>query len=223
MKRTLSILLTVLLAIMMFPAISFAADVPDDEAPGAAQAEGAAEPDTAEDRAVTIVPVTIKPPQSQTEISDAAPPLAAPPEPVVIRSPKPPLAVFAVWALMNLVLTILTGLIMFMVLFSYFRKSSDAARNGSEKPGPRSAPRPGIRLALRLLTVAATAVAVILFATTQNPTLPAVLFDQYTTRHLVILAASAALAVLSSVRLGAPAEGSVKIEVVDIRIGKKVS
>jgi len=133
-----------------------------------------------------MLPLVIDPP---TPVIEEEPvPLAAPEPEFVIPSEKPPLAVFVTWALMNLILTVITAALMVVLLINYsqrvkseFKENSDNARN---------------HLIIRLGAIAATAIAVILFVVTQDMRLPMFLADNLTLVHFVITAAVAVLAVL---------------------------
>jgi len=131
--------------------------------------------------------ITIDPPTETLE--EAAPPLAAPEEPVVFIPPeKPPLASFATWAFLNFLLTIVTALITAFLLIAFFRPRKEET--------PRSGKESDLRLLLLLMAIATTAVSVILFFATQDMRLPMALADRYTVWHIVIAAAGAILAIL---------------------------
>jgi len=101
----------------------------------------------------------------------------------VIQPERPPLAETGTWAVLNLILTVITGLIMLLLLVNYFRKRKD---DEVKK-----------RLGLRLLTVAATVVAVILFVMTENMSLSMGIADSRTLLHLGIMVAALVLAIIS--------------------------
>jgi len=121
-------------------------------------------------------------------IVEAETPMAAPEPEVTIQPLRPALANFSTWALLNLILTILTGLIMLFLLVSYFRKRKDETADGEEGPD--------LRFVLRLLTIAATAAAAVLFAATQDISHPIGLADRFTGWHFVILVVNVVLAIL---------------------------
>ena len=126
-----------------------------------------------------------------TTIESTPTPQAAP-APTTIAPERPPLANFQAWALLNLILTIVTGLIMVALMVTYFTKRrEDEEQEDSEEKVKK-------HLALRLITIAATAIAVILFVLTQNITLPMIFIDQWTIWHVVITAAAVVLAMLST-------------------------
>jgi len=134
--------------------------------------------------------IAIDPPTTtigDTETPQAAPIQEIPPE-------RPPLAVFAAWALLNLILTIVTGLIMAALLVSYFGKRKD---EDEEDDPDRDEEKVKKYLGLRLLTIAATAIAVILFILTQDMRLPMMFVDQWTIWHVVITAVTVILAIFS--------------------------
>ena len=132
--------------------------------------------------------IVIDPPK-RTQIEDTQIPQAAP-EPeedvTVIPPERPPLAVFATWALLNLLFTIATGVITIALLVTYFKKRKEENGETAKK-----------HLALRLIAIAATAVSIILFIITQDMALSMFLADQWTIWHVVITAATVVLAVLS--------------------------
>ena len=139
---------------------------------------------------VTTTPATggivIDPPIET--ISSAPIPLAVP---ASITTINPPLASSASWALLNLILTIVTGLIMISLMITYFTKRrEDEEQEGKEEKVKKY-------LALRLITIAAAVVAIILFVLTQNMALPMIFIDQWTIWHVIITAATLMLAAFS--------------------------
>ena len=118
-----------------------------------------------------------------TAILDAAPPLAA------IHAMQAPLASGAAWALLNLMLTIVTVLMMIALAVTYFIPGRDENELGSTKIRKN----PGTRL----LTVAAAASAIILFLLTENMALPMTIADKWTIWHIVITAAASFLTMIS--------------------------
>ena len=132
--------------------------------------------------------VIIVPPDAEV-IEDEETPLAAPEEPAVLIPPeRPPLAVFNTWAFLNLLLTIVTGIIVVALFVNYNMRLKDDLKTDKGKANRH--------LVLRLIALAALSVAVILFATTQDMTLPMLFTDGMTGMHLIILAAVAVLGVL---------------------------
>ena len=132
-----------------------------------------------------IKPVTIVPPaQEIEEIEESETPLTAEAEqaPVYIPSERPPLASFATWAILNLIFLIGTAVITGFLLVTWLRNRAEMT---------------GLRKWLHLSSIAPTAIAAILFATTQNMSLPAALADNLTVWHIVILAAAIALTFVS--------------------------
>ena len=130
--------------------------------------------------------IVIDPPQAT--ISSAPVPLAVP---ASITTINPPLASSASWALLNLILTIVTGLIMIALMITFFTKrKEDDEQEGKEEKIKKY-------LALRLITIAATVVAIILFVLTQNMALPMIFIDKWTIYHVIITAATLMLAALS--------------------------
>jgi len=122
--------------------------------------------------------VEVVPPQ--VEIEPAAPPVAPP---VNIKPERPPLAETGTWAVLNLILTIATCLIMLLLLVAYFRK----------RKGKEARKHPG----LSLLTLAAAVVAVILFIRTENMGLLMGIADSWTLWHAGITVAALVLAIFS--------------------------
>ena len=132
--------------------------------------------------------IVIDPPG--TTIQDTPTPQAAP-NTTTITPERPPLASFAAWALLNLILTVVTGLIMIALMVTYFMKrKEDEEQEDKEEKVKKHLP-------LRLITIAATVVAIILFILTENMALPMVFIDQWTIWHVVITAATVVLAALS--------------------------
>ena len=126
-------------------------------------------------------------------IIDAPTPQAAPEPEVIIPPDKLPLASYATWALLNLILTIVTVIIMAALLITYIGKREDE----QEEDPYYEEEKVKKHLAPRLITIAAAAIAIILFILTQNMSLPMTFFDQWTIWHVVITAASVVLAVFS--------------------------
>jgi len=183
-KMFFLILIVAIIGLCVLPAGSVFAGEENDE-----DVVVAAEEEFEGPGAITIVPPDA-PVIDEPVIEDEPTPLAAPEEPVVHIPPeRPPLASFATWALFNLIMTIATGIIMAFLLINYFRRLKDEFKGDAKKANKH--------LALRLVMIAATSVAVILFVTTQNMRLPMGLLDQWTILHVAILAATIVLAALS--------------------------
>jgi len=85
------------------------------------------------------------------------------------------------WALFNLFLTGFTAVIAWMLMSDYFKKEEEKIKK---------------YLPVRLFTVATTAVAIALFALTQDLRLTMTIYDQWTIWHFVIAALTAALAII---------------------------
>ena len=111
----------------------------------------------------------------------------------MIPPDRTPLASFGAWALLNLILTIVTAIIMAALLITYFSKRKDEHEDDPYYEEEKVKKH----LLVRLITVAATAIAIILFVMTQNMSLPMGFIDQWTIWHVVITAASVVLAVFS--------------------------
>lgn len=130
-------------------------------------------------------------------------------EPTVeIGENKIPLAsngVTASWALLNLILAFLTGIIMLVLLFTYFfgkDEDEEQDKNGEEsrlsrtddKNAKDKLKRKGVA---RLVSIVVTAVAVIVFIMTENITLPMVFIDGWTWLMAVIAAVQIIVAFFS--------------------------
>jgi 3-hydroxymyristoyl/3-hydroxydecanoyl-(acyl carrier protein) dehydratase len=113
------------------------------------------------------------------------------------------------WALLNLIMTIITALIMVMLLVAYFNKrkeEEEIAKLNNEKPGK-------MQLGIRLFSIAATAIAVVLFALTEDLTQSMLFADQWTMWHAFISIASIVIALLAKKKDDADASslGSVNV------------
>jgi len=131
-------------------------------------------------------PVIIPTPPTPLSPPEITPPVDIAPAPV-------PMASFVYWALLNLILTIVTGLVMVMLLATYFFKRKDE----NEDDPNYDEEKVKKHLGLRLITVAATVIAIILFILTQDMTLPMGMTDQWTIWHVVIAVAAIVLAFFS--------------------------
>jgi len=115
---------------------------------------------------------------------------------VVIPTPIIPQPELPVWALLNLILTILTGFIMIAMLVTYFGKK----RRGEEESDyeledeKEKIKRRGI---LRLASIIPTLVAVILFILTEDMRRMMVFTDRWTIWMAVIAIVQVILALLS--------------------------
>ena len=123
-----------------------------------------------------IPPVDIINPDTPTTINN-------PGTPEGIGSPARPTSTVS-WALLNLVLTIATGLIMALLLAAYVVRRRNGDDNGF--------------LPLRLVTVATTIVAIITFVVTQDTSGTMVLTDNWTPMHVVTAVVAAVFGALSS-------------------------
>ena len=126
-----------------------------------------------------------------------------------------PLLSIASWALLNLLLTIVTGILMLLLLVTYFQKKKDEEhRNDSDydygygydadsgsgyDSDSDSDDERKVRkhLGFRLITIATTAFAIILFILTEDMRLPMAIADTWTFWHVVIAAATTVLALPS--------------------------
>jgi len=185
LNKLFTFILTVaLMGFFIIPAgIVYATDSDNGAEPGGGGEPIEAESEDAEPPAVIVID-----PPNRVEIEDEQVPQAAPePEEVVVIPPeRPPLAVFATWALLNLLLVVATGVIMIALLVTFFAKRKEGNGETENK-----------RLALRLIAIAATAVSIILFVITQNMILPMGFIDKWTIWHVIITAATVVLVALS--------------------------
>ena len=101
---------------------------------------------------------------------------------------------FAAWHLLNLMLTILTGLIMVALFVTFFFKRKDENEDDPDYDEEKVKKH----LWARLITIITTVVAIVLFVLTQDMSLPMAWTDQYTVWHIVIAAATVVLAFLST-------------------------
>jgi len=138
-------------------------------------------------------PGVIIPPQAV--IADGPVPQASLTPLQSIAVERPPLAAagLASWALLNLILTVATALIMVALIGTYFnkrRRDEDEANEYGEEKVKKY-------LGLRLISVVTAVIAFILFVFTQDMTLPIAFTDTWTIWHVVITAAAVLLAVFS--------------------------
>ena len=135
--------------------------------------------------------------QGQDEITAADEGLAAAGEEepaeapvVIITGERPPLASFAMWSLMNLLLTIMTVVIMAILLIGYFYKKNGAADEEREKNTNK-------HLEMRLVAIVAAVASLIIFLVTQDTSLPMGFADKYTIMHLIFGVVTLIFAVFS--------------------------
>jgi uncharacterized repeat protein (TIGR02543 family) len=134
--------------------------------------------------------VNVEPPATIEEMpTPQAPPTQIEAEPV-------PLVTMGSWALFNLMLTILTGLVMVALFVTYFVKRRDEGKEREDDPDAEKKVVSKNLLA-RLVTIATTLIAIILFILTQDMNLPMILADKYSVWHIVIAAVTVAFAFLS--------------------------
>ena len=137
------------------------------------------------------------------EIGNGAVPKAAPE--AVIADSEAPLAANSAWALINLILAIITGIASAVLLAGYFGKKEDeeeAEENGAETERKGSA-----RLASLIPAIGAT----VAFILTENMNDPMVLTDRWTVLMAVILMIQALVALMAKkeVREEEPAEETI--------------
>ena len=122
--------------------------------------------------------------------------------PTTINDPKPPLAGIDGdhWALINLICMLLTWLTAIVAGILYIRRRRQAPDEGEEYDeaeeyeDPQKLKRKGW---LRLITVLAAIVSLIVFIFTEDMTLPMKLVDEWTIWMIIILAAALLLALIS--------------------------
>jgi H+/gluconate symporter-like permease len=130
--------------------------------------------------------------------------------PTTIETARPAPVNTACWALLNLILTVATGAVMAFVVVAYFIKRKkkedeyiDEYLNrylNGDTNGDTSRDTNGDtsgRLPLRLITVAATAVSIILFIITEDMRAPMVIADRWTLMHAVITVITLIVSILS--------------------------
>ena len=142
---------------------------------------------------VVVTPATPDAPVIAPVIPDAPTPAAPPEDPTTIEPTPPPLVTYAAWHLLNLILTILTGLIMVALFVTFFLKRKDENEDDPDYDEEKVKKH----LWARLITIATTVVAIILFVLTQDMSLPMAMTDEYTVWHVIIAAATVVLAILS--------------------------
>jgi uncharacterized repeat protein (TIGR02543 family) len=119
--------------------------------------------------------------------------------PVVIEDPPAPQAGSAAWALLNLILTIVTGVVAILLLAHYFRRRRDEDRDEGKNEGKAAVA--GLKaddedddermkrpLAVRFVSIAMTAGAIILFLRTEDMSLPMIVIDRWTVWHVALFA-----------------------------------
>ncbi len=162
-----------------------------------------------------VVPFTPAPPvePATTEpttpdpviIPEPTPPLAPAPAETVIGEPEIPMvaAPGAAWALINLILTILTGLITLALFITYFsrkKEEEEEDENGNVKvkaddeEEEETEKRKGL---LRLLSIIPTITAIVVFILTEDMRNPMILIDKYTWIMAVIALVQLAVAYFS--------------------------
>ena len=123
---------------------------------------------------------TEEPPASPVEIEENEVPLSAVAQPII---PGPNYN-FMAWALLNLILVIVSGLIMLGVLLHCIRRLKGVDRNESGYRAKRNR-----SLGLGILAVGATIASVVLFVNTQDFSLPMIVIDELTVLHAIIAVA----------------------------------
>ena len=162
-------------------------------------------------RPITPTPQPIPPdPRPITPTPQPIPPDPQPPQPLPFAigegwmpltvseaepiMPEPvPASPSGAWALLNLMLTLITGLVTVALLAIYFVKRRD---DKDEAYTDRDEEEEKVRkhLGLRLLTIVATVIAAIIFIKTQDMSLPMAYVDRWSILHVLIAAATVLLA-----------------------------
>ena len=135
----------------------------------------------------------LDPPGVTTTINGTDTPLAS----TIIPPEAPPLANIFSWALLNLILTIVVGLIMIALLVTTFfkrRKEDEEKEEHNNENEDEEKEKIKKYIGLRLLSIVATVIAIILFILTQDMRLPMVFVDKWTIWHVIIVAATLILA-----------------------------
>ncbi|GHU63615.1 hypothetical protein AGMMS49983_07440 [Clostridia bacterium] len=105
-----------------------------------------------------------------------------------------PLSVKTAWALFNLILTIVTVLIMVALLLTYFARRREDEEFEHDLDHEERVKK---HLGVRLISIAAAAIAIILFVRTEDMNAPMQLMDNWTVWHIVITAAAVILAIFA--------------------------
>lgn len=108
----------------------------------------------------------------------------------------------AAWALLNLILTILTGAIALALVITFFTKRRENEDEESKQErinadGSGEEPKVKKKPVLRVLSIVMTILAVVLFVLTEDMTLPMIFTDNYTIYHLVMFVITVLLATFS--------------------------
>jgi hypothetical protein len=145
------------------------------------------------------LPADVEPeePAEQEPVEEIIPTPEPPPTPEVPIVPTPPpLTPVEVnnWALLNLILTVLTLATAIMLLISYFT----GRRDEDEDDGTATVVER--HLLMRILGLVVAAGAITLFLLTENMTYQMTLFDKFTLFHVAILVVQLVLALLSRKR-----------------------
>jgi hypothetical protein len=160
------------------------------------------EPDPTEPDPTEPDPTEPEPTEPEPTEPEPTEPEPTEPEPtIIIPDPETPLAGGKSWALLNLLLTILTGIIMLVLWIGYFtskkREDEDEetetveSETGDEDEDKDSLKRKGI---LRLLSLIPFVVAVIVFILTEDMRNPMVFVDRWTILMAAIALVQAVLA-----------------------------
>lgn len=105
------------------------------------------------------------------------------------------------WALLNLILTILTGIIALSLTITFFTKrrenEDEETREERIETSKEEEQKIKKKPALRILSIIMTVLAIILFILTEDMTLPMIITDNYTIYHIVMFVITVLLATFS--------------------------
>jgi hypothetical protein len=127
----------------------------------------------------------------------------------VIIPPQPPPLDPGAWALVNLILTILGGLLSLIIFFAFFfgRKKEEEEENENKyENGESTAKRK--RLVWRVLSLVLFIVAVIVFILTEDMRLPMTWVDFWTILHAIIFVFQIVFSIIASIRKKKTTESS---------------
>jgi hypothetical protein len=141
--------------------------------------------------------VVVTPAEVPVVIPPVPTPLIPPtptPEPEPTKIEDDPIPLYVGWALLNLIMTIVTGLIMVALFATYFTKRKEDEEIAND---PDREAKVKKHLGVRLISIAATVIAIILFVLTEDMALPMTMTDKWTVWHIVIVAAAIIVAIFS--------------------------
>jgi len=133
--------------------------------------------------------VTAAPAPATAEIENTPAPMASPA--AVIEDEDVPLAEGSAWALINLILTLVTGLVSAILLVGYFGRKDDEEDEENDEDNTK---RKGVA---RLASIVPAVGSIIAFIITEDMTNPMALTDRWTILMAVILLVQAVIAILA--------------------------